>query len=291
MPLWSAFVALLGVRWQASVPSQYFTGDVAGQLLVLRRKACEALRGDDFSVVNFYAYSEACQTAGIASAAETVLHVESKQAQAPQCQMATPWWLKAFFYVRPRGALHVNVPLTLGDERGNLAVVNTHLPQHSDNSALLWQLGNVTAAASQEAGALLAGDFNPLPDVPISVQMRPLLTTGSVPSHEPELEHCTWDLEQPLTREGCCNPRSMQLDFIFVQREWHSNDCLSTDLCVSPSCPLLCGPKLVQQEKLVGFELRALRTDVFKTPHFFVPGEPLSDHYGLLCELRVAQRA
>merc|ERR1711972_752900 len=159
--------------------------------------------------------------------------------------MTTPTWLKAFFYVRPRGALHVNVPLTLGADRGNLAVVNTHLPQNCDNSALLWQLGNVTATASNQAGALLAGDFNPLPYIPISAQLHPLLLTGNTPTHKPEHEYCTWDLDQPLSRDGCCNPRSMQLDFIFIQREWPGNDCTSIDMPISPSCPLLCRPKAV----------------------------------------------
>jgi len=254
---WLSLAAILAVRWRDSVPAHFLLGDVAGQLVVLRRKNCGALAQPDFCVDGFQAFDGAFRTAGAVEA--------QRQRQQPQTALETPCWLDVFFNVRPRGLLTINVPVVVGGQHSNLTVINTHMPHNSDNTELLWQLASLTAQASQKGQVLLAGDFNTLPDISISHQFAPLLHTGNVMSNEHDC--LTWDLSQALTRKNDCTPRSMQLDFIFLQEQKQPHH---------------------QQEDHRPVRMEVLSTRIVDTSKFFKTGAPLSDHYGLASDIRLA---
>jgi len=255
---WLSLAAMLAVRWRNSVPAHFLLGDVAGQLVVLRRKNCEALAQNGFCVDGFQAFDGAFRTAGADEA--------QKQRHGVQTTVETPCWLDVFFNVRPRGLLTITVPVLAGGQQSKLTVVNTHMPHNCDNTELLWQLGKLTMQAAQQGQVLLAGDFNTLPDVPISQQFAPLLHTGNTISNK--LRDClTWDLRQALTRKNDGTPRSMQLDFIFLQEQ---------------------GPIHAQDHRHMSMEV--LSTTMVHTSQFFKAGAPLSDHYGLASDIRFARK-
>ena len=128
----------------------------------------------------------------------------------------TPALLRVFFSLRARGVLTARLRLKSGAE---LAVLNTHMPHKTDNTARMWRLGEMAAdAAADGAHVVLGGDFNPLASVPTPAQFAPLLAHGNVPTHAFEAPaYRTWDHTQPLTRAEGESTRDMQLDFIFVQ--------------------------------------------------------------------------
>lgn len=277
---WLALVAILAVRLRDSVPVQFLTGSVAGQLVVLRRRACSALASPSPSPLRaaFHGFDEdfaapSEEREGTDSSYASVVKPSTFSSSEPRAH--TPAWLKLFFGARPRGILHVNLPLNGSRKGGYIAVMNTHLPHGTDNDALLRRLGRLTAEISQQACAVvLAGDFNPCPEVPILTQFDPLLRAGNALTNAPGQEHCTWDLEQPLTRVGDNNPRTMQLDFVFVQSQ-----------LAAPATTTSEPGRL--QSKSASSGLEVVGTELVNCKSFFVPGAPLSDHYGLASDIRL----
>lgn len=268
--------------------AHFLFGDVAGQLLVLRRKSCQLIAGEGFRADGFDAFDEGFQNSGTEMARQEM--------QLPSAAVATPCWLKAFFDVRPRGVLRVNVPITVGGHQRSLTVMNTHMPHDCDNTELLWQLGKCVSDLADHSNVLLAGDFNPLPEVSISAQFAPLSTFGILATHDSECR--TWDLNQSLTRQNACTPRSMQLDFIFLQRQrlprqpalfqkQHSSEH-PDHLHGKQKTPLTGGPLMEEQREASPgmLNMEVLRTAMVNTSSFFISGAPLSDHYGLASEIR-----
>ncbi|CAJ1368109.1 unnamed protein product, partial [Effrenium voratum] len=105
---WLMLAIWLALRSRGAVPFHFLCGDVAGQLVVLRRQTSRL---------------EAC------------VAKEFQAFDALGHQLLARSWLCVFFNVRPRGILRVTVPL--GPRMGSLTLLNTHLPHNSDNSKLL----------------------------------------------------------------------------------------------------------------------------------------------------------
>ncbi|CAJ1368113.1 unnamed protein product, partial [Effrenium voratum] len=187
---WLMLAIWLALRSRGAVPFHFLCGDVAGQLVVLRRQTSRL---------------EAC------------VAKEFQAFDALGHQLLARSWLCVFFNVRPRGILRVTVPL--GPRMGSLTLLNTHLPHNSDNSKLLRSVSSYASSFACHGPVVLAGDFNPQPHIELQQQLKPLLAAGLVPTDGLEEQHCTWDLQQPLTRRNPGTPRTMQLDFIFL-RPW-----------------------------------------------------------------------
>ncbi|CAJ1458444.1 unnamed protein product [Effrenium voratum] len=195
---WLMLAIWLALRSRGAVPFHFLCGDVAGQLVVLRRQTSRL---------------EAC------------VAKEFQAFDALGHQLLARSWLCVFFNVRPRGILRVTVPL--GPRMGSLTLLNTHLPHNSDNSKLLRSVSSYASSFACHGPVVLAGDFNPQPHIELQQQLKPLLAAGLVPTDGLEEQHCTWDLQQPLTRRNPGTPRTMQLDFIFLRS--HDEVCPCED--------------------------------------------------------------
>ena len=132
---WMVLAAILALRWWNSVAAHFLLGDVAGQLVALRRKDCKALAGPEFGAAGFDMYN-------------TVFRFEGREKHPSdtwESSIETSSWLSVFYHVRPRGVLRVTVPLTLAGRTAVLTVLNTHMPHNCDNSDLLHSLGRRSA--------------------------------------------------------------------------------------------------------------------------------------------------
>ena len=254
-------------RWRHSINTQFPLGSVAGQLAFLRRRACTTC--GPLEITGFIPFDDHIRQLGASVAA----------GDAPPAP--APGWLEAFFAVRPRGVLSVSAPLNVHSEQatpsaaapnaGELLVMNTHMPHGCDNRLVWHGLAELIDGANAEACIVFGGDLNPLPNVPVDEQLRPLLARGIRPTNtlikganDTPAEFITWDLQQPLTRrcEGE-TPRDMQLDFVLVRAP-------------KPGASVV---------------LQPVHTSVVGRGAFYDPGSPLSDHYALMAKFSVAMMA
>lgn len=267
---WLLLASARSYTCRKSVVTQFLLGSIAGQLVTLRRRSSlvvglSATGAADagVDVVDFSTFAgRGDDEAG------------SKQSKG---------YLSAFFAVRPRGVLHVAMPIVdARGHRGTVHVLNTHLPHGSDNDGLVANLGaRVAQIAAREGSVVLGGDFNPLPSPSPARQFAPLVTAGCVPTNDlatglpaatpttvgSNRELITWDLKQPLTRWQDETPRSMQLDFLFVNQQKTSSSPRGGH---APRCRLTLGA-----------------TEIVHPRRFAVAGAPLSDHYGLASTFHV----
>lgn len=266
----------LAIRWRHSIPAHFLFGNIAGQLVVLRRKNCEAIAGLEAESFDHFG------DAGLAGRSG------SRSVQARD----RPSWLGVFFNLRPRGVLRVSVPLEHGKR---MTVLNTHLPHQSDNTKLLCNLGSYASEFSAKGPVLLAGDFNPLPDVCLSQQLEPLVQCGLVSADGLTEQNCTWDLQQSLTRRNASTPRTMQLDFIFLQDQRNAElleapAMLEDDVSARKSLleidPLDLEGSLLCSTKAL--EVTVLSTAIVDREKFFRSEAPLSDHFGLRTEIELS---
>lgn len=109
-------------------------------------------------------------------------------------------------------------------------------------------------------------------------------TCASGPGEWRVRQNCTWDLQQSLTRRNSNTPRSMQLDFIFLQNQRDGDfpepdKGLSTRLLdeIDSDIEANCSRTL---------EMKVLSTAVVDPEKFLTA--PLSDHYGLLSQVELA---
>lgn len=268
----------LAIRWRHSIPAHFLFGNIAGQLVVLRRKNCEAIAGLQ---------------------AESFDHFGDLQRSRSEVQATRdrPSWLGVFFNLRPRGVLRVSVPLEHGKR---MTVLNTHLPHQSDNTKLLCDLGSYASKFAAKGPVLLAGDFNPLPDVCLSQQLEPLLQCGLVSADGLSEQNCTWDLQQSLTRRNASTPRTMQLDFIFLQDQRNAElveapampeddvdvSARKSLLEIDPLDPLDLEGSLLCSTKAL--EITVMSTAIVDREKFFRSEAPLSDHFGLRTEIELS---
>eukprot|EP00930_Biecheleria_cincta_P099143 TRINITY_DN9078_c0_g1_i1.p1 TRINITY_DN9078_c0_g1~~TRINITY_DN9078_c0_g1_i1.p1 ORF type:complete len:434 (-),score=95.56 TRINITY_DN9078_c0_g1_i1:367-1668(-) len=287
---WLTLTAILAVRWRKSVIAHFLFGDVAGQLLVLRRKGCQLLAGDYFRAEGFDVYGQEYVRAG------ALIKASIEKVQSPKSEVKTPSWLSAFFSIRPRGVLRARVPFTLPGSKHlrHLSIMNVHMPHGCDNTDLLWQLGQCSAELAKRGPVVLAGDFNPLPGESMLKQFAPLSHLGNTATNVLEDEICTWDLQQSLTRKTEDTPRSMQLDFVFVQQQQQQQQHRQQPHAVRSPCTgeaehKKAPPSLLAAEALsqLPLQLEVRRTGVVHTQQFFATGAPLSDHYGLASEIHL----
>ena len=127
---WMILATILALRWRNSVPAHFLLGDVAGQLVVLRRKKSKALAGAEFGAEGFEIYD-----AGFRA------ERHDDPLNKPESAIEASSWLNVFFNVRPRGVLRVRVPLKRAARPAVLTLLNTHMPHNCDNSDLLQSLG------------------------------------------------------------------------------------------------------------------------------------------------------
>ena len=145
---WMILTAALALRWRNSVPAQFLFGDVAGQLVVLRRKGCQVLAGPIFRAEGFDIYDADFRTEGR----------RERHAAKQESAIETASWLSVFFNVRPRGVLRVMVAVELAGKPAVLTLLNTHMPHNCDNSDLLHTLGR--RAADLAAEGRILGPWN-----------------------------------------------------------------------------------------------------------------------------------
>jgi len=250
----------LALRWRHSIPAHFLFGNIAGQLVVLRRKNSRAM---DAVAQSFEPFGG------------DLLPATAKETERPS-------WLSLFFTLRPRGVLRVAV------NGGQMTLLNTHLPHQSDNSKLLSDLGSYASKFAAKSAVLLAGDFNPLPDVCLSQQLQPLVRSGLVSADGLTEQNCTWDLQQCLTRRNSTTPRSMQLDFIFLHQSGISTSTVRDDNTASKTFLADCHDCDLETSLLgstKALEMTVLSTAIVDREKFF-GSSPLSDHYGLLTEIQ-----
>ncbi|CAE7404674.1 unnamed protein product [Symbiodinium necroappetens] len=262
---WMILATILALRWRNSVPAHFLLGDVAGQLVVLRRKESKALAGAEFGAEERH----------------------DDPLKKPESAIEASSWLNVFFNVRPRGVLRVRVPLKRAPRPAVLTLLNTHMPHNCDNSDLLQSLGRFAGDLAKQGPVILAGDFNPLPDIPLQNQLDPLLQNGLQAAGGLDDELCTWDLNQALTRENAGTPRTMQLDFIFHVCPEARVPGASEDVCTSGLGGYGDHGSIESCGSYDFLDLTALRTTIADQEKFFCEGDPLSDHYGLISEFQI----
>ena len=176
------------LRWRHSIITQFLLGSVAGQLLVLRRKLSPIVgavgaAGTPSDVDRCGASTAASTAATPGGASFRVVGFDTFEGSA--ASKPSKGYLDAFFSVRPRGVLQVDVPVVdANGARSSLRVCTTHLPHASKNNALLLALGKRMQSLTNEyATLLLGGDFNPLPTTSYASQFAPLLATGNMPTN------------------------------------------------------------------------------------------------------------
>lgn len=249
----TALVAVSAYHWRHSLPTAYLLGEIGGQLVVLRRRGSTAVPGPPLERVTFESFSETFAGAEkskrtrVAACArrlrDRVLRRRRWSWHRLSCNeestsLATPGYLQSFFSLRDRGLLRLTLPLatTTDGDPGRVHVINTHLPHLTDNTALLGRVADLTSTLCKSGTVVLAGDFNPLPDVSLPAQLAPLLDAGAVPTTELEPRDVaktrskapsaaaqpdatslptgaagvlhTWDCDQPLTRKEVETPVS-----------------------------------------------------------------------------------
>lgn len=233
-PFWRLLHRTLQAGWsrrlEDTVVGKFLTGTVAGQLVTMCRRG-GAVDTARLGEATFETFADMC---GGASGGEG------------------PFSLEAYVFAkRPRGATFLRVPLHGGS---TLLAVNVHLPHGRNNDQALESLAESVEDAARGCPVVLGGDFNPDPARPWGDQFRALgatLRSTNVPCGR---EVVTWDLAQPLAREDAAStPRSMQLDFLFVDRDRP---------VVEPAAAL--APEWFQED-----------------------GPRLSDHYGLVSTVRI----
>ncbi|CAE7216358.1 unnamed protein product [Symbiodinium sp. KB8] len=273
---WMILATILALRWRNSVPAHFLLGDVAGQLVVLRRKESKALAGAEFGAEGFEIYD-----AGFRA------ERHDDPLNKPESAIEASSWLNVFFNVRPRGVLRVRVPLKRAARPAVLTLLNTHMPHNCDNSDLLQSLGRFAGDLAKQGPVILAGDFNPLPDIPLQNQLDPLLQNGLQAAGGLDDDLCTWDLNQALTRENAGTPRTMQLDFIFHVCPEARVPGASEDVCTSGLGGYGDHGSIESCGSYDFLDLTALRTTIADQEKFFCEGDPLSDHYGLISEFQI----
>lgn len=228
------------LRWRHSCVTQYLLGSIAGQLVVLRRTSSTRVCADGFAATWFETFVQGdaqkvqCSSCAPRPSANSEAGAATSTGTAPSPHSCCGALLKLFFGLRPRGVLRVDATLITsksapsgGATRGSITFMNTHLPHLSENSAVLERCAELTQGVSYRAAVVFGGDLNPLPDLPITQQLQPLLDARNEVADTAdgwaarwaagEASRATWDLAQPLTRCAEETPRDMQLDFVLSQ--------------------------------------------------------------------------
>eukprot|EP00438_Fugacium_kawagutii_P027432 Skav208083 [mRNA] locus=scaffold1681:43751:52849:- [translate_table: standard] len=164
----------------------------------------------------------------------------------------------------------------------------------------IWGLGPYACKFAAKGAVLLAGDFNPLPNKPISQQLEPLVQCGLVSADGlteqlgiKRWQNCTWDQDQCLTRKTASTPRTMQLDFFFLQDQLSaeaSSSIAGEDDATAARRSLLHDHEEVKSflRSAKALEITVLSTAIVDQEKFFSSEVPLSDHYGLRTEIELS---
>lgn len=113
-------------------------------------------------------------------------------------------------------------------------------------------------------------------------------------------QNCTWDLQQSLTRRNASTPRTMQLDFIFLQDQRNAElveapampeddvdvSARKSLLEIDPLDPLDLEGSLLCSTKAL--EITVMSTAIVDREKFFRSEAPLSDHFGLRTEIELS---
>lgn len=109
-------------------------------------------------------------------------------------------------------------------------------------------------------------------------------------------QNCTWDLQQSMTRRNASTPRTMQLDFIFLQDQRNADlveasavpedDVSARKSLLQEMDPLDLEGSLLCSTKAL--EITVLSTAIVDREKFFRSAAPLSDHFGLRTEIELS---